>query len=1244
MAGGRIEVEIAPNLDRFGADLQSGLKSQTGLASSLGKGLGLAIAGGVALAGVGLSKVIDLGNQYVGNLNELQAVTQATGVEMARVGQIAEELGSDLSLPGTSAADAAAAMKELAKGGLDVNEAMTAAKGTLQLAAAAQVDAAQAAEIQSDALNQFGLAASEAGHVADVLANTANAASGEITDMANALKYVGPVAKSIGVNIDNVATAIGLVATQGIRGEQAGTSLRGMLASLAAPSKPAAAALRDLGIEAFTAEGKFIGLRGVTEQLAAAKGRMSEAAFIEAAAVAFGNEGMTIASALASTGAVAFDDMAKAVSRSGGAAEVAAAKTQGLGGAWDGLQSQLETVGIGIYDAIDGPLERLVRSSAARVEDLGEAVIRGLETAIAVGEVYGPRLAEAIKSRGAVLANAGRDVLLPLAQGSVEPLNEAVNTGIGLWDDFTGVLDNAVEGARPVAEGIGAITSAAADGDGPVSAVAAGVGLLGDAARVASVLLVPLGKAVGVIADAFAALPGPVQTAVVAMGLLAAFRNPLSNLGQTMRDRVTAPFIHFNETLRLQQALLTGSSSIASAQVGNMGLAFAALEARVPVIGRMAESFRNASTAAQGFVTNQAALVQTASGISGQYTGAATALGKTEGALRAVAGTAAGTAAALGTGLKAAATGLVGAIGGPFGLALAGATVGLALLAGRQQEAAAEASAHSSRIDGLAAALRESNGAINESVRAHQAQALQADKVGDSERSVADAAREAGISLADLTEATLGNGDALDSVRAKLQAIVEANTSYSTSAAGARSGRVNDIVTLNDQGEAAQALLNDINGLSDEFGKAQQKERELTQAIREGRASMLDATDSGRSLSSAMSVLADETATADDRARALRDALDALSGGTVSLEAAQAKVHEQIARLSDVFRTNGTEAEIAARNAKGFGEALLNVDGSINTASENGRKLFDSLRDLSGQMADVSQKTYDVAISQGATIPEAMAKAVAAAEGVRNSFVSQHDQMGLNITQAEALANRYGLVPSDISTLIHSPGMDQTQRELIVLKALVDQVPPDKPITVRSLSDEAKAKLIDLGYTVTTTPNNVTITANSTAARQELDRFLSTPATKTVTVVYTGGKSLGIGSAVNHDGNYLKAYASGGFNRLTPMAAGVASVVPPNTWRVVGDRMTDDEAYIPINSSWRSQQILARTASEMGFDLIRRFAVGGIAGTTATTSGGTSSRGVSTVEKHFHLAVYEAGNTSVDLRAQFARLELMSGM
>jgi TP901 family phage tail tape measure protein len=93
------------------------------------------------------------------------------------------------------------AMTELAKGGLTVVDSMTAAKGTLLLAAAAGVDAATAAGIQANALNAFGLQAKDAAKVADILANTANAANGEITDFAFGMAQSAAVSHQFGLSL-----------------------------------------------------------------------------------------------------------------------------------------------------------------------------------------------------------------------------------------------------------------------------------------------------------------------------------------------------------------------------------------------------------------------------------------------------------------------------------------------------------------------------------------------------------------------------------------------------------------------------------------------------------------------------------------------------------------------------------------------------------------------------------------------------------------------------------------------------------------------------------------------------------------------------------------------------------------------------------------------------------------------------------------------------------------------------------
>lgn len=344
------------------------------------------LAAGFALV-VGAGNVITLGNEYTATMNELQAVTNSTAAQMVDMSAKTRALGKDLTLPATSAKDAAGVMLELAKGGFTAAGAMDAAKGTILLAAAAQVDGAQAAEIQSNAINQFGLAAKDAGTVADVLANTANAASGGITDIATSMKYVGPVAKSLGIDIQDTASSIGLLANSGLKGDTAGTALRGMLASLARPSKQAQKGVDALGLSVFDAQGNFVGMRKVIEQLSAAQKSMTQEQFAANSVLAFGREPLAAVTALASQGTKSYDSMSKAVGRAGGAAAVANSKMQGLGGAMDKLQSQLEDVALGIYQQVTPFLTGAVNGIAGYIDAASSKVQGFLSVAGGLGKL-----------------------------------------------------------------------------------------------------------------------------------------------------------------------------------------------------------------------------------------------------------------------------------------------------------------------------------------------------------------------------------------------------------------------------------------------------------------------------------------------------------------------------------------------------------------------------------------------------------------------------------------------------------------------------------------------------------------------------------------------------------------------------------------------------------------------------------------------------------------------------------------
>lgn len=422
---------------------------------------GSAVAIGAAAAGAARS-ILKIGIDFQNSLNTLQAVTHATDRQMQAVSQRARDLGNDLSLPATSAADAADAMTELAKGNLTAQQAMDAAKGTLLLAAAAQIDGAEAAKVQANALNAFGLSADKAGHVADVLANAANSATGEVHDFALGLAASSAVAAQFGISVDDTVTALGLLANKGIQGSDAGTSLKASLLALASPSKQAREALNTLGLRAFDAHGKFVGLRSIAEQLAKAQKHLSQEAFAAAVSTAFGSDAARAAGVFAASGADGFDAMATAVGKAGGAATVAKAQMKGVGGAIQGLQSQLETIKIDVFQREAPHLEKFIRALSDRLPGAADAGLGALDRltstvesevpkARKVAEKFGPAVETWVTGKLQLASQAATQVAAPALRGLGTILGELIPKVSGAGNAIDGVLKNAINAAGGVA-------------------------------------------------------------------------------------------------------------------------------------------------------------------------------------------------------------------------------------------------------------------------------------------------------------------------------------------------------------------------------------------------------------------------------------------------------------------------------------------------------------------------------------------------------------------------------------------------------------------------------------------------------------------------------------------------------------------------------------------------------------------------------------------------------------------------
>lgn len=216
-----------------------------------------------ATAAVGLT--VRSISEYTYAMSSVQAVTKATAAEMVQLERITRELGATTQF---TAAQAAEGAKFLGMAGFTTNQILEALPATLDLAAAAALSMGQAADITSNIMSGFGLAASEAGRSADVLAAIASSANTDVTGMGQAMKYVGPIARSLGISMEDTAAAVGVLANQGIQGSMAGTGLKTSLSALVNPSKAAQAAIKSLNLTTNELNPQFNRLDDIIRKLA----------------------------------------------------------------------------------------------------------------------------------------------------------------------------------------------------------------------------------------------------------------------------------------------------------------------------------------------------------------------------------------------------------------------------------------------------------------------------------------------------------------------------------------------------------------------------------------------------------------------------------------------------------------------------------------------------------------------------------------------------------------------------------------------------------------------------------------------------------------------------------------------------------------------------------------------------------------------------------------------------------------
>lgn len=328
---------------------------------------------GFAVAGAGVAAILGaMGKQAIDFEKQMSAVRAITGLSRADMAPLTAEIKRLGATTVFSATEAAQGAENLARAGFSSTEIIAALGGVLNAAAADGIDLATASNIVASNVRAFGLEAGEAVRVADALAGVSANANVNMTQLGEALKFVAPVSRTLGVSIEETAIALGILGDAGLQGSIGGTALKNAMIKLAKPTKEGAALMKRFGFEAQTTNGKLDMRRTLANLLTTMQkipNRLDK--------VAFGQEVFGIRGAAAMDNFVAamevkgkdfgtiVDDMAGKLP--GAAKRMADVRVDNVAGAFTLLGSALEGLAIEVFSGKLGDMKDNIKFVADAV-------------------------------------------------------------------------------------------------------------------------------------------------------------------------------------------------------------------------------------------------------------------------------------------------------------------------------------------------------------------------------------------------------------------------------------------------------------------------------------------------------------------------------------------------------------------------------------------------------------------------------------------------------------------------------------------------------------------------------------------------------------------------------------------------------------------------------------------------------------------------------------------------------------
>ncbi|EWC40196.1 phage tail tape measure protein [Stutzerimonas stutzeri] len=428
---------------------------------------GLATGSGMLYAG---AQLMAPGLDFDASMSKVQALSrlEKDSPELQALRDQARQLGSSTQF---SAVEAADAQGFLAMAGFDPKAIQAAMPGMLDMAKAGDMDLARTADIASNILGGFGIDPSETGRVADVLTKAFTTSNTNLEMLGLTMKYVGPVARTAGMGLEETAAMAGLLGNVGIQADTAGTTLRSMLLRLSAPTGKASKSLAKLGVDALDAEGNVRSLPSVLAEVAKATEKMGSGDRLGYLKDIFGEEPAAgMSELIAQSGAGGITKYLGIVNDNAGAAsKTAGIMADNLKGDLDGLGSAWDDLGIQLQEQQNGPMREITQTLTG--------IIGGVKGWIAENPKLAANIVKTAAGVGILMAGMGG---LTLAIASILGPFAMVRYGMTLFGirgaGLASTLFNLGKTALPlVATGLRLVAAAAMAN--PVGALVGGLAL-----------------------------------------------------------------------------------------------------------------------------------------------------------------------------------------------------------------------------------------------------------------------------------------------------------------------------------------------------------------------------------------------------------------------------------------------------------------------------------------------------------------------------------------------------------------------------------------------------------------------------------------------------------------------------------------------------------------------------------------------------------------------------------------------